>query len=499
MALLSLVSACSRSSTPPHTLAVAIEADAVTLDPRLAIDAFGNKIAKLIFSGLFRLDEKLQVVPDLASSWEQPNSSTYRIHLKSGVRFHNGRTLTAEDVVASIRSILDGTIASPYRAAYERVKSIDIEDPLTLRITLTEPYAPFLTALCVGIVPFDAHAMGETFGTTPIGTGPYKLVRWERESLIELEAFPESHRGAPATKRLLFHIIKDANIRVLKLMKGDLDLVLNAVPPALLEKVRSERGLDVITMPGTVVAYLGMNLTDKILRHTNVRRALAMGIDRDEIIAHQWQGLAEKAASILPPLNWAYHEGLPIFSYDPESAKRLLDEAGFKDPDGDGGKSRFSLVYKTSTNKDRIDIARLIAHQLEKIGVEVKVEPYEWGTFFRDVKSGNFQLYSLSWVGVSEPDIYYDVFHSSRLPPDGLNRGRYKNEQIDRLTEEARKKVDPEERKTLYADVQKILLEELPLIPMWYETNVLVHRKGLTGVALRPDASFEPFVRIAKD
>jgi peptide/nickel transport system substrate-binding protein len=201
---------------------------------------------------------------------------------------------------------------------------------------------------------------------------------------------------------------------------------------------------------------------------------------------------------VLAPSHWAHAQSLPFLDYDPKLAMSLLDQAGYPDPDGPGPKPRFTIQYKTSTKKDRIGVARLISRYLKAVGIEVVVTPFEWGTFFRDINKSHFQMYSLSWVGITEPDIFHYIFHSSQLPPRGANRGHYVNQAIDHLTEQARKTVDHSERKRIYGQIQRILSVELPYIPLWYENNVVAFRKNVVGYQLTPDASFSSLVQVKK-
>lgn len=490
---------CKKSVGVSGKIVMAIQASPVTLDPRIANDAEGDKISALICDGLFKRDDNLDIVPNLAESYARESDTAYTFVLRPGLLFTDGTPLTSEDVVYTYKSIIDGNIASPFKAAFDRVKDVTAPAPDTVRIELKEPYAPFLTMLARGIVSKRAaEAKGDAFGKDPVCVGAYRLLRFVPDSVVELAANPSYFGGAPKNSGIEFQIIKDDNIRVLKLMKGDVDIVQNAIPAMLLESVLKNSAIEKQEGTGIVMTYMGFNLTDPILSKQKVREALAYAIDRDEVISHRWKGMAVKANSILAPGNWAYDPNLPQYAYDPAKAQKLLDEAGYKDPDGDGPKKRFELLYKTSTSKDRIDIARMIAHQLEKVGIGVRVEPYEWGTFYRDVSKGNFQIYSLSWVGVVEPDIFYDVFHSSRMPPDGLNRGHYKNAKIDKLVSDGRVTLDQEKRRAIYAEVQKILFDELPFVPLWYEKNVVVYRKGLSGVSLRPDASYRTLIGVEK-
>lgn len=490
---------CRSSEMPKGKIVVAIQAGPITLDPRIATDAEGDKISALICDGLFERDENQNLVPKLASSYERISDTSYRFFLRPGVLFHDGASLTADDVSYTYKSIIDGKVVSAYKNAFERVKEIIVEDPLTIRVDLKEPYAPFLTMLTRGIVSRTAaEAKRDKFGREPVCAGPYKLVKLVSDSVVELKANLQYFGDAPANSGIIFEVIKDDNIRVMKLLKGDVDLVQNAISPMLMDSVLKNPGIEMKDNTSTVMTYMGMNLADPILSKNAVRQAIALAIDRDEIISHRWKGMAVKANSVLAPGNFAYDDELSQYPYDPQKAKKLLDEAGFKDPDADGPKHRFNLLYKTSTLKDRVDIARMIAHQLEKVGIGVRVEPYEWGTFYRDVKNGNFQIYTLSWVGVTDPDIFYDICDSSQFPPIGMNRGRYKNAEVDRLVEAGRVEMDEGKRREIYFKVQRILLSELPFIPLWYEKNVDFFRKGISDVEPRPDASYRMLIKVKK-
>ncbi len=490
---------CRKAAPSDATLVAAIPASPLTLDPRLASDAEGDKISSIICDGLVARTGRLELAPALAERVERLSELSWRFHLREGVLFHDGSPLTAADVVYTYESIRGGKIASPHKGAYEWIKEVVAEDPLTVRFDLASPYGPFLSRLTRGIVSkAAAEKAGEAFGRMPVCTGPYRVERFVPESSGELVANDGYFGEKPMTRRLHFRVIKDDNVRVLKLMKGDIDLVQNAVPPMLMGALLKNPELSIESDVGIVMAYMGMNLTDPILKDPKVREAIALTIDRDAIISHRFKGLAVKANSILSPDNWAYAENLPQGEYDPARARALLDEAGYPDPDGEGGKPRFTLTFKTSTVKERVDTARMIAEQLRAVGIAARVAPYEWATFFRDIRRGNFQIYTLSWVGVTEPDIFYEVCHSAQLPPGGLNRGRYANARIDELVAEGRFTMDEERRRELYGEVQRILLRDLPFIPLWYEKNSIVYRKELTGVAPRPDASYRAFVEIGK-
>jgi len=346
----------------------------------------------------------------------------------------------------------------------------------------------------MGIVPKGyAMKVGDKFSEHPIGTGAYVFSKYIPDVMLELTANKNYFGNVPRIKKLIFSIVKDDNVRALKVIKGDVDLVQNAISPMLLKRVASSPHIKVKTADGIVVSYLGFNLRDKILSHPMVRRAIAHAIDRDEIIGHRFKGLASKANSILSPTNWAYNKRLGNYDYDIKKANDLLDEAGFVRIDG---KTRFEIEYKTSENAERVDIAHMIAHQLAKVGIAVMVRPYEWGKFYSDIKNGNFQMYSLSWSLLTEPDIFYDICHSSQMPPKGLNRDGYRDTKVDSLVAKARTEPNIEKRKADYAEVQKAVFRDLPFFPLWYEKNVVVYRDYLKDVSLRHDGSLSTLAYI---
>ncbi len=465
-----------------QTLKVALGVGPINLDPRKAADAEGTKICKLIYDGLLARDANADFVPALAEKYELVGETVYKFYLRKGVKFHSGAPFTAKDVLYTYQSILDGDIISPYRESFERIKTMQALDDYTLRIELKKTYAPFLTLTTLGIVSHKDH-------DKPIGTGPYELKNFKPDTIVELKANPNYFGPKPKLKQLVLEIIKDDNVRVLKLVKGEIDLVQNAVPALLIPALLKKHNLKMVADNGINMTYLGINLTDKILKDKKVRQAIAYAINREEIINHRFDGLAIKANSLLPPSNWAYDESLGQYEYNPKKAKELLKQAGH---------TNFSLSQKTSTQKQRVDIAKMIAYQLSQVGIDSNVQSYEWGTFYRDVKTGNFQLYTLAWVGITEPDFFYDVCHSSQFPPKGVNRDRYKNPEVDKLVAQARVTLDKDKRKQLYAKVQQILFKDLPFIPLWYEKNVVVYQPDLQSVSLRPDASYRTFMNISK-
>jgi peptide/nickel transport system substrate-binding protein len=248
-----------------------------------------------------------------------------------------------------------------------------------------------------------------------------------------------------------------------------------------------------------ILTYMLLNNEDPALRDHRVREAIALAIDRRTLIAAKYGGRAVLATGLLPPVHWAYNGNVPHYTRDLARAKQLLDEAGFK-PGPDG--VRLHLTYKTSSVEFRVSLARAIAAQLGDAGIAVDVRPFEFGTFFADVKKGNYQLATLQTSEITEPDFYYFYFNSSRIPdakdPDGGNRWRYRNAEVDRLTLAGRQELDRDKRKAIYAEVQKIVATDLPIVPLWHEDNVVLSNVDVQGYTIVPNARFVGLIGASK-
>lgn len=502
--LLSLVVSCqSHEPVPNDTLVVGIELYPEQPDPRLAIDALSFKVARLIYSGLLLRDESQNLVPDVAQSYTMPDAVTYDFILRDDVYFHNGKKLTSADVKATYESMLNEKLASPFRGEWSVLDKIETPEPNRIIFKLKNPYVPFLTLLSLGILPQDLAeraALGKPIERNEyVGTGPFQIVpQAAKTEKIRLTRFEKFYGGAPKIKNLTLWFIADNTLRTLELMKGRLDVVMNAVPYVMVNALKAKDNLKFEANVGINFNYLGFNFKNPYLQNKKVRMAIAYAIDRDKIIRYKLAGLARKADSVLSPVHWAYNSELTPFDFDLNKAKTLLDEAGFKDPDGDGPQKRFKLVYKTSTNKERLEIVQLIAENLRKIGIDVEVRSFEFGTLMRDLMQGDFDLFSLIWSGVNEPDQYYTIAHSSKFPPLGANRGRYVNKTLDPLLEAQRVETDVEKRKILLQKIQKMFYEDFVYVPLWYDYNYAVINKNVDGFHVRPDASFLNLVNATK-
>ena len=475
--------------TPPKSgvVTVAVLSSPNSLDPRIGSDETSQRVHQLVYDYLLALDDQLRVVGGLASSWEQADPLTYIIHLRKGVKFHDGHELTADDVVFTFGCFIDPAFVSPRKGAYRTLDRVEAVDPYTVRFTLKEPFGSFPIQLVMPVVPKGA---GPELRDHPIGTGPYKFVSFAVDDNVTLTAFPDYFRGKPANDGIVLKVVPDEIMRALELRKGSVDMVVNDLSPDVIYQLAAEKSVTIAESPGTDYAYVGINMRDAVLKDRRVRYALGYAIDRQAIVDHLRRGLARPAIGILPPASWAYDEHVFQFTHDPAKARALLEEAGYRDPDGDGPEPRLRLSLKVSTNEFIRLQAAVIQQDLKQVGIDLDVRSYEFATLYADVLKGNFQLFTLQWVGVSDPDMLRRVFHSKQMPPNGFNRGYYENPEVDRLIDEAMAATSDADRRRLYVDAQRLLAEDAPYISLWYKTNVAVSRTQIEGVKLTPSAEF---------
>ncbi len=475
------------SNHPPGYLVVGIESNPLELDPRYATDANSVRIDALIYNSLLRADNQLRLQPELASEWKMPDERTYVFGLRKHVKFHNGQEMTARDVKYTYESMLDPRNHSPKKPLLKPLEAVDELDTYTVRFRLSAPYAAFPEQFTIGIVPADANERATPDARLPPGSGPFMLEKIERGEKITLKANPFYWEEKAKLAGIIFKVVPDAMVRALEFKKGTIDFLQNDLEPDMLPWLKKNTNAVFGEHDGTTFQYIGVNLNHPILKNREVRQAIALAIDREGIIRHLLKGFATPATGLLSPINWAYASSVPQWRFDPEKAKRLLDQAGYPVPDGPGPQPRFRLSFKTTNLDLRKRIAEALKEQLARVGIELDIRTYEWGTFYSDIKKGNFHLYSLAWVGIMDPDIYYQMFHSASIPPNGDNRGHYSNSEVDRLLEQGRKITDSAERKAIYIQVQRILAQELPYIPLWWIKNVTVQNSAIQGFVPYPD------------
>ena len=488
LSYLLLTAGCAAGPAPASdVIVVALSNSPTSLDPAVGLDEASQKIHQLLYRSLLKTDESLRVVPDLAVRFETDDSLTYVAEIPPGVKFHDGREMTADDVAYTFRRFLDPKLVSGRKGAYSALASIDVVSRYVVEFTLKAPSASFPINLIMGIVPKD---IGDRAGRQPIGSGPYRLAEFVPDDHVTLTPFADAYGGRAANAGLLFKVVPDETMRGLELRNRSVDIVVNDLAPDLVHGLEQTGRLAVVTGPGTDYAYMGFNLRDPILRDVRVRWAIGYAVDTAAIVTHLRRGLARPATGIVPSMSWAYRGDVRRFTRDPEAAKRLLDEAGFPDPDGSGPAPRLRLTLKTSTAEAYRLQATVIQQDLAQVGIAIDVRSYEFATLMADVIRGSVQLYTLQYVGVTDPDMLRRAFHSSQVPPAGFNRGHYANEEVDALIDRASRSLLDTERQALYGEVQRLVADDVPYLSLWAKTNVAVAQRDLEGITLSPTADF---------
>ena len=485
-------------SAPPGAIIVGVRTGPDHIDPRLGSDETSERIAQLVFNSLLDIGDDLRLKPMLAERIDNPDPLTYVATLRRGVKFHDGREMTAKDVVFTYSQMIDPSFISPFKGAYRSLRSVRALDDYRVVFTLKEPFAAFPGQLA-GPLPIIPSGSGDDFDEHPIGTGPYKFVRFAVDDQVVLAPFADYFDGPPKNNGIVIRVLPDDTMRGLELQKGSIDLVINDLPPDIVHQFEG-KNFHIAKSPGLDYSYLGMNMLDPVLKDKRVRHAIGYAIDRKAIVDYLRRGLARPATGLIPSQAWAYEPDKFQFTYDPNRSRQLLDEAGYRDPDGDGPRPRMRLSLKVGNAEEVRLQATVIQQQLRDVGIDLDVRSYEFATMYADVIRGNFQMFSLQWVGgaMVDPDILRRVFYSTQTPPAGFNRGHYSNPEVDRLLDLASAATSEAERKRYYGDAQKIIADDAPYISLWNRTNVAVARPVLKGLHLNAVSNFESLKDVVK-
>ena len=469
------LSACNQSDSNQQSdqaapIHFALAQMPLNLDPRYATDAASERANRLIYQSLVDFDVTSNPIPKLAT-WLMVSPREYHFSLRQPLaRFHDQKPLTAYDVKATYDSII--TLKdSPHTSEYANISSIQAQNENLVIFQLKQADTHFASKLIMGILPKDFIQQNHDFSHQPIGSGPLAFEHWQNK--LTLKRINDG-------QRVIFTEVKDPTVRVLKLLRGETDLLQGDLPPELVKHLQSKPEIMVQAAQGANFSYLGLNMQDSVLKKHKVRMAIAHAIDRPAIIEKVMVKSTRLAGAILPPEHYTNAGAeLAAYDYNPELAKRLLIESGVELP--------LKLVYKTSTDPQRVRLATILQAQMAKAGIELEIRSLDWGTFFEEVKKGNFQLFGLTWVGIKTPEIYAKAFGSQQFPPNGFNRGRYVDAELDSL---------------LLAEdwpaVTTRIHEQLPYIPLWYEGQFAAFNKNISNYAPKPDGNWDDLATIKR-
>lgn len=477
------------------------------LIPLLSSDSASHDVAGYVFNGLVKYDRDLNLVGDLAESWEvSPDGLIITFRLRKGVKWHDGADFTSRDVLYTYRVTVDPATPTAYAEDFKQVKTVEAPDSHTVRVTYKRAFAPALASWGVAILP--RHLLEgkditkSALSRAPVGTGPYIFKEWIPGQKLTLEAFDRYFEGAPNISRLIYRIIPDSSTMYMELKAGGIDMMgLSPVQFARqTETPQFTSRFNKFRYPAFSYTYLGYNLDNPLFADKRVRQALTSAISKDEIIQGVLLGMGQVARGPYKPGTWAWNPDIRDFDYDPQRAVRLLAEAGWtkKNREGilvrDGRPFRFTIMTNQG-NEQRLKAAQIIQQRLKAVGIDVRIRVIEWASFISNfIDKRNFEAVLLGWSLGQDPDIY-DVWHSSKTGPKELNFIGYRNKEVDRLIEEGRGTFDQEERKRRYRRIQQILAEEQPYTFLYVPDALPAVSARFRGIDPGPIGLMHNFIR----
>lgn len=443
---------------PGNTVTVAVGVDATAFDPWLSTNTTDKHVVSHVFDTLLKRNANMEVVPNLATSYEVVSDTVWHFTLRNDVLFTDGTKLTAADVAYTLAHLRTEELRAPSIAQFDLISEVEVLDDYSFNIVTTEPF-PALPAVLseFWIVPeHHTDAVGTLeLGRNPVGSGPYELVEWVRDSHMLLKANENWWNGAPAIEYVQFRVVPEQNARIAQIQTGEADIVAQ-IPVESLAMIERSGRASVKEATGPRSYFVGFDTTrDGPLQDPLVRQALNYAVNVDEIIQVVFDGRGVELATIVTPEQFGFHEELEPFGYDPERARELLAEAGY--PDG----LTFSMEAPIARYPKDSEIAQVIAGQLGAVGVTVNLDIVEWGTYVGQFGRGETpDLYFLGWsIPTFDPDALLTPLLLSGYP-----YSRFSDETLTEHIREARSQVDPEQRAALYHHIQEQLQELAPMV-----------------------------------
>ena len=489
---------CQESENYGDTIIVGSIGDARTLIPILASDSASGDICGLIFNGLIKYDRNINIIPDLAESWQIKNNGlTILFKLKKGVFWQDGAPFNARDVEFTYKKLIDPDVKTPYSGDFEKIKSFNVIDDYTIEVTYKEPFSPGLASWGMSIMP--RHALEkEDFNKTkisrsPIGTGPYKFKFWKSQEKIVLEVNKDYFEGRANIDRYIYRIIPDQSTLFLELEVEGVDYT-GLTPLQHLRQTDSKffkNTFNKFRLPSFGYAYLGFNLKNPLFQDLRVREALDFAIDKNEIIKGVHLGLARVCTGPFLPESWAYNESVLPRKFDPKHALELLKEAGWQDRDGDGvldkNNQRFEFTIMTNQGNDqRKAAAEIIQKRLKDIGINVKIKIVEWSAFISEfIDKRKFEAVLLAWSLGRDPD-NYDIWYSGKTKEGEFNFLSYSNPEVDSLLIDARRTFDQEKRRAYYNKIHELIFSDTPCVFLYVPDSLPIIHKRFKGLDPAP-------------
>jgi peptide/nickel transport system substrate-binding protein len=495
--VLFLASCGQKVERNPNTFVEASIGDARRLNPVIANDGASGTIIEQVFNGLVKYDKNIKVVGDLAERWDVSNGGkTITFHLRKGVKWHDSVEFTADDCLFTYHKFIDPNVVTPYSSSYMDISKAEVVSKYVFRVTYREPFSPALESWATGMIP--KHLLEgkdintDQFNRHPIGTGPYKFKEWISGQKIVLDANDDYFEGRPNIDQFIYRIIPDSSTMFQELLSGGVDMM-SLNPLQYLRKSETRRIREnyvKFRYPANAYTYMGYNLRNPLFSEIKVRQALSYAINRQGIIDGILLGLGRPCTGPFSYVSWAYNPNARSYDYDPERARRMLAEAGWKDLDNNGileknGKPFRFTIMTNQGNTERIRTAEIMQQNLKTLGIDVNIRVMEWQAFLDQIDKRSFDAIILGWSMGRDPDIY-DIWHSSKTKKGEYNFIGYKNAEVDRLLVEGRRTFDMEKRKKIYFHIHAILAEEQPYAFLYVPDATPILHIRFKGVKVEP-------------
>lgn len=499
------------SSNAAQRLIYGIQQEPDILNPIISNMFYTSVVSNLVYSGLVKINDKMEVIPDLTvevPTLENGGISedylTYTYHLRRDVKWHDGHPFTSKDVEFTYQTIMNPDINVVSTQGYDKIETVKTPDDYTVVFHLKEVFAPFVLNFTVILpehilkdVPGKDFQKNE-YNRMPVGTGPFKITRWVSASHLVFQAYEDYFLGKPGLDEIILKVIPNENTLFVQLQTGEIHGF---------DGANTTQHKRLSRLPGVIISvtealaweHLSLNISNLILQDKRVRQALALAIDKDALSEKIYHGLWKPAYSDQTPLLWAFNPKVKTaLPYDVKKARLLLEEAGWKDTDGDGIRERngqkLQLEICTTAGRPNRERTEVVLQQyFKQIGVNLKIKNYNASLLFGNyddggiLATGKYEIAMYAWVAAPDPD-NYTLWSSKQIPPEGQNVTRFVNSRIDELTEAGTRTVDRNERKKIYYEIQEILTEEVPVIPLLYWANIDPHTERLLNFKTNPSA-----------
>lgn len=470
-------------------------------------DAAGERVRNLLFNSLVKKAENFDYVGELASEIKtSEDGKQITFVLRSNVKFHNGHPFTSADVKYTFDQLFenkgfkssaffdtvpvkpgDATLDQDGKPAKTKsvrhIVSLETPDPNIAVFNLARPGLRNQLLSNLVAIPIVAQGTVPSLKESPIGSGPFKFVAFDRsQNTVELAANPEYWDGGmPKVAKLRIKTVTDASALQAELQSGGVDLapVPSNLPPDSIKALGSYPNLKAEQFDGSNIQYFGFNTSKAPLDNVKIRRAIAHAIDREKIVKELLSGQGKIASSILPEGSWAYSPGTQ-YNFDPERSRQLLSEAGYRNEEIKIGFASGNAAFSS--------YVQAIQSSLIAVGMNVTVDPLNRDTLQENLKQGSFQTNVAVWIGGNQDPIFLkDLFTTGRIPGEGVsccNRGRYSNPEVDKLIEDAINETDRAKAKDLYTKAWSIISNDVPLFPLWYPANMVVANKRIENIKI---------------